>query len=676
MNASSRSYFIGAVLALLLPLACPALAQPPPAAEKSAPPPPSAANPDTAPAPDATREDDRSKLRRIDQVEPAAEAPPVAQEKRRPPRRSSGGEFPFGDHSVPAGGRIRDVVSIFGSTSIAGQVDSDAVSIGGGTYVSAGGRVGGAAVAVLGHLESEGEIRGEAVSVLGGVKINGPVRGQAVAVLGNMELGSKAVIEGDVVVVGGRLTKDPNAVVHGNEVGVPVFGALGNTEWLTTWLKRCLIYGRPLAFGAHLGWAWAIAFSFLAFYLLLALLFRPGLVRCVETLETRPGYSVLASVLTVLLTPVAIVLLAITIVGALLVPFLGMGLLCANLFGKAVMLAWIGRRFTRFFGNGPLGHPAFAVLIGGLIVLLLYTVPVVGFVSYKLLSWLGLGVVVYTIALAMKREKRPVAVAPGTIPPGAMGEPEVPYPNVPVEPTAPAAPAVSPLAASGVVSAPAMSAGFSGAHAEPAPLPPVPPVPDAGPAVIPPSMADVNPVAPPPPPIVPPMPSPLSSSAAAAVPPPIPPVSAARPYAAPPPRLGPAVAWPRAGFFIRLAALALDGVLVGLILAFLTGLLPRALQFHNGPGGWLLALAIYGAIMWKHKGTTIGGIVCGLKVVRMDNRELDWATAVVRALGCFLSLAVAGLGFIWIAIDSDRQSWHDKIAGTVVVLVPKGVSLV
>ena len=89
-----------------------------------------------------------------------------------------------------------------------------------------------------------------------------------------------------------------------------------------------------------------------------------------------------------------------------------------------------------------------------------------------------------------------------------------------------------------------------------------------------------------------------------------------------------------------------------------------------------MALAIYGAVMWKLKGTTIGGIVCGLKVVRVDNRELDWPTAVVRALACFLSLAVVGLGFIWVAIDEEKQSWHDKIAGTAVVVAPKGVSLV
>jgi uncharacterized RDD family membrane protein YckC len=88
----------------------------------------------------------------------------------------------------------------------------------------------------------------------------------------------------------------------------------------------------------------------------------------------------------------------------------------------------------------------------------------------------------------------------------------------------------------------------------------------------------------------------------------------------------------------------------------------------------LLLLATYGAIMWKLKGATIGGIVCNHRVVRVDGKPIDWATAIVRALGCFVSLSVAGLGFIWIAVDENRQAWHDKIAGTVVVRLPSGLS--
>ena len=115
-----------------------------------------------------------------------------------------------------------------------------------------------------------------------------------------------------------------------------------------------------------------------------------------------------------------------------------------------------------------------------------------------------------------------------------------------------------------------------------------------------------------------------------------------------------------------MAALLLDLILVAIIC--------KVIGFSHSHE--LLILAAYGAVMWKLRGTTIGGAVCGLRVVRLDGRAIDWPTAVARALGCFLSLVVAGLGFIWVAFDPERQSWHDKIAGTVVVHVPRGTPLV
>jgi uncharacterized RDD family membrane protein YckC len=93
--------------------------------------------------------------------------------------------------------------------------------------------------------------------------------------------------------------------------------------------------------------------------------------------------------------------------------------------------------------------------------------------------------------------------------------------------------------------------------------------------------------------------------------------------------------------------------------------------FHHKADVELLLLAIYGAVMWKLRGATVGGIVFDMQVVRQDGREIDWVTAFVRALSCFLSLAPAGLGFLWIAFDGEKQAWHDKIAGTVVVRTRK-----
>ena len=613
------------------------LAQQPPA-EPPAPPAPvaPAAEPAAPPA-----GDDRAKMRRLDDpvnsAEPAGTPAPVRRVRRNQ------GDVPLGNHEVTAGTRRREVISILGSSVVEGEVASDAISILGRTEIGRGARVGGGAVAVLGRLDSRGEIGGDSVSVLGASSIDGRVGGDAIAVLGNMHLGPNTVIGGDLVVVGGRLTKDPAAIVHGEQVHIPFAPALDSVEWLSTWVQRCLIWGRPLAFGAHLGWAWIVAGVFLGFHLFVALLFPRAITASAETLETRPGGSVLASILTVILTPVVLVLLTITLVGALAVPLLGLGLLVAALVGKTVMLAWLGRRFTGLAGSGSYGPPVLAVLIGGVVVAGLYTIPVVGFLTFKLFSWLGLGVVVYTVALAMKRDRPapgaagpavaatvPFSPPPPTIPPPISSPPEPPREpaNAPVSFAPPSAAIVDPVQPSG-------NMGFSAA---PTAMPPVEPPP-----------APVEP-------------GPLPVSGGSSGVPNVPTV----------PPVAPAVAWPRAGFFIRMAALALDTVLIGMIF----GLLPRALHLQQGPGVLLVLLAIYGAIMWKLKGTTIGGIVCGLKVVRLDQRELDWATAIVRALGCFLSLVVGGLGFIWVAFDDEKQSWHDKIAGTTVVRVPKSVSLV
>jgi uncharacterized RDD family membrane protein YckC len=44
---------------------------------------------------------------------------------------------------------------------------------------------------------------------------------------------------------------------------------------------------------------------------------------------------------------------------------------------------------------------------------------------------------------------------------------------------------------------------------------------------------------------------------------------------------------------------------------------------------------------------------------------------VVRGLSSVFSFAVVGLGVLWVLRDPERQSWHDKIAGTYVVKVPR-----
>jgi uncharacterized RDD family membrane protein YckC len=507
---------------------------------------------------------------------PAAEAPtsppePIPSHRSR--RHSHGNEVvSIGHNSTLAEGeRANAVVSIFGSSTSAGEVD-DAV------------------VSVFGNSRVTGSVGGATVAVFGSVYVNTKVGGDVVAVLGNVELGPEAEIHGNVVVIGGVLNRDPKAVVHGS-VDRVFSGEFGDFSWLRPWFERCLLYGRPLAFAPGLGWAWGLALGFLALYVFLALLFRGAVDQCVQTLERQPGQSILAALLTMLLTPVVFVLLCITVIGIAVLPFLAVGLLCASLFGKVVILASLGRRCTPFLADSPVAHTAISVVVGGLIVLGLYTVPVVGFIVYKLLGILGLGVVMYTLLLAAraaKRERANGSPSAATSPPPAVAS----------------AGAEADIAASGEVGGNTSTASEAASSSE----------------------------------------------------------RVAAPGGAPGVNL---VALPRAGFWIRMGALLLDAVLIGILLG----------RFYNAVNVELIVLAAYGAVMWKLKGTTIGGIVCGLQVVRLDGREIDWATSIVRALSCFLSLAVAGLGFLWIAIDEEKQAWHDKIAGTVVVRAPKGTAL-
>jgi uncharacterized RDD family membrane protein YckC len=124
---------------------------------------------------------------------------------------------------------------------------------------------------------------------------------------------------------------------------------------------------------------------------------------------------------------------------------------------------------------------------------------------------------------------------------------------------------------------------------------------------------------------------------------------------------------PHAAFRDRLAAFVLDVILV--VIA------QRLLELTNRDSEFFLLLLAYHIGFWTWKSTTVGGIICQLRVVRVDGARLVFADALVRGLSSIFSLAVVGLGGLWILKDPERQAWHDKIAGTYVVKVPRNYPL-
>ena len=80
----------------------------------------------------------------------------------------------------------------------------------------------------------------------------------------------------------------------------------------------------------------------------------------------------------------------------------------------------------------------------------------------------------------------------------------------------------------------------------------------------------------------------------------------------------------------------------------------------------IISIAYY-VYFWTSTGQTPGHQVLHLRVVRTDGSPIDIGTAIIRYVGYVISIIPLGLGFMWAGWDSQKQGWHDKLAGTYVV---------
>ena len=121
---------------------------------------------------------------------------------------------------------------------------------------------------------------------------------------------------------------------------------------------------------------------------------------------------------------------------------------------------------------------------------------------------------------------------------------------------------------------------------------------------------------------------------------------------------------PRAGFWTRFAAYLIDIVLVVVAGSIVIELL-RAI------GDLLFLLGIIGYYTYMEGGPT--GQTLGKRAVRIRVVDLHtggpigYQRAFVRLLGHIISGFFIDLGYFWMLWDGEKQTWHDKFAGAVVV---------
>ena len=115
------------------------------------------------------------------------------------------------------------------------------------------------------------------------------------------------------------------------------------------------------------------------------------------------------------------------------------------------------------------------------------------------------------------------------------------------------------------------------------------------------------------------------------------------------------------GFWVRLAAAIIDGIITGVVGTIIDLLAGTAIL------GSIFSVVYY-VLFTGLKGQTPGKMALGIRVVDSQGNPPGIMRAILReVLGKLVSTVVFILGFLWVVWDRRKRGWHDHIAGTYVV---------
>jgi hypothetical protein len=276
-------------------------------------------------------------------------------------------------------------------------------------------------------LENGSTLHGDILMVGGSLIAAGKIDGDVVVAGGLLEIAATAIIDGDITAAGANLQRDPDAVITGD---------------ITTEQEGPFVVTPTGIRLPQLNLATSPSFSIVSFVLgvilwallaMLLALFLPNQLRNVShAVMAQPLISGGLGLLTAVVLPIVLVLIALTI---LLIPLSLLGFLLLVLawaFGMVALGSELGNRFAGIFKSE--WHPALSAGAGTLLLMLLVNglwaaIPCLGWLPMIVLGFLGLGGVLLT---RFGRQAYPPAAQP------AIREIESPSePSQPVNPPTP-----------------------------------------------------------------------------------------------------------------------------------------------------------------------------------------------------------------------------------------------
>jgi uncharacterized RDD family membrane protein YckC len=145
----------------------------------------------------------------------------------------------------------------------------------------------------------------------------------------------------------------------------------------------------------------------------------------------------------------------------------------------------------------------------------------------------------------------------------------------------------------------------------------------------------------------------------------------------------PAVAVGYGGFWIRVVAAIIDGIILRLVVSpirMIFGGLGLAGMMSGVPhlgltvlgGGVTIIAMIFGS--WLYEAfmesssyqATLGKMIFGMKVTDLNGNRISFERATGRHFAKWLSTMILGIGYIMVGFTERKQGLHDLLAGTLV----------
>ncbi len=270
-------------------------------------------------------------------------------------------------------------------------------------------------------IEEDATVQGDMVVIGGNVSLDGTVMGDVVSIGGSTGMGETSVVKGDLVSIGGSLTREPGSEVEGNVVSnipapniqIPNVPSPPSVPDVPSPPSPPNFNFDPI--GNFLGMLFtAVAVSLLA--MLASLFLQPQIERVSQAIVGQPVITGSVGLLTGVMAPFVLVILAVTIILIPVVLLAAVALALAWLFGLIAIGTEVGERFTRAINQtwappltAGMGTFLMMIVVGGI-----GLIPCIGWLITALVALLGIGGVVLTL---FGSQSYPRVVAPVT-PPG------------------------------------------------------------------------------------------------------------------------------------------------------------------------------------------------------------------------------------------------------------------